>query len=252
MPQINRPLLSKLTGLLGAAKWVDLAPMLENDMPRWPTHPPVVIHQTVTHKHDGYYCQTLFTPEHAGAHVDSPYHIYENLSEQTIETFPVNVISGPCKVIQMEGLKPGELGTAEYLIKWERETGEKIESGDIVLINFGWIDSFWRTDQQWDWYALNSPGLDETVADLLLERGIKALGTDTIACGSALKDGVRTPGPPPPNHCWIHNKLLPRQVLLMECIANMKALPDACYFLALPLKIRNGSGSPIRPVGLVF
>ena len=32
---------------------VDLSPTLENDIPRWPTHPPLVIQPTVTHSHDG-------------------------------------------------------------------------------------------------------------------------------------------------------------------------------------------------------
>ena len=128
MLEKKRSLLLELSKLLGKARWVDLSPTLDNDVPRWPTHPPVVIHQTITHKHDGYYCQTVFIPEHAGAHVDSPYHIHEDLTSQTIEVFPVDVISGPCKVVQMEGLKPGELGTAEQLIEWEKETGERIES----------------------------------------------------------------------------------------------------------------------------
>ena len=38
---------------------VDLSPTLENDIPRWPTHPPLVIQPTGTHSHDGYYCQTI-------------------------------------------------------------------------------------------------------------------------------------------------------------------------------------------------
>ena len=186
--------------------------------------------------------------------MDSPFHIHSDCEGQTIDTFPVNVVSGPCKVIQMENLnlQPGDLSTAEDILNWEKKSGEKIEKGDIVLINYGWIKRYWRTDKDWAWYALNSPGLDEDVADLLLEREIRALGSDTVACGSALKDGVRTPGPPPPNHCWIHNKLLPQKILLLECIANLEQLPSSCYFIALPLNIKEGSGSPIRPVGLVI
>lgn len=53
---------------------VDLFPTLENDIPRWPAHPPPVIQPTVTHAHDGYYYWTIFTGEHTGAHVDAPAH----------------------------------------------------------------------------------------------------------------------------------------------------------------------------------
>ena len=196
MPRKDNKALSNLIELMNSAKWVDLSPLIENDMPRWPTHPPVVINKTVTHDHDGYYCQTVFMPEHGGAHVDSPFHIHSDCEGQTIDTFPVNVVSGPCKVIQMDNLnlQPGDLSTAEDILNWEKKSGEKIEKGDIVLINYGWIKRYWRTDKDWAWYALNSPGLDEDVADLFLEREIRALGSDTVACGSALKDGVRTPG----------------------------------------------------------
>ena len=151
MPENNKESLSTLYRLMGSARWVDLAPMMENDMPRWPTHPPVVIHQTVTHKHDGYYSQTIFCPEHAGAHVDSPYHIHEDLVEQTIETFPVDFLAGPCKVIQMEeyNLGPGDLSPAEHILDWEKRTGQKIEKDDILLLNYGWIRRYWRTDKDW-------------------------------------------------------------------------------------------------------
>lgn len=254
MKNVEGNSLAQLRFLLNLAKWIDLAPMLENDMPRWPTHPPVVINPTVTHAHDGYYCQTVFVPEHAGAHVDSPYHIIQDMPDRTIEKYPVEHLVGPCKVINLASrdMQPGEYATADDILSWEKTSDEKIELDDIVLVNFGWIVRYWRKDRKWSWYSLNQPGLSEDVADLLLERRIRALGTDTIACGTAIVDGKNVPGPPPPNHCWIHNKLLPEEILLMECIANMDKLPNACYFIALPLKIKGGSGSPFRPVGLVF
>ena len=45
---------------------VDLSPLLENGAPKAPTHPSLVIHPTITHEHDGYFCQTIFLPEHIG------------------------------------------------------------------------------------------------------------------------------------------------------------------------------------------
>ena len=66
--------LTQLVELLTEFDVVDLSPTLENDIPRWPTHPPLVIQPTVTHAHDGYYCQTVFMGEHTGAHVDAPAH----------------------------------------------------------------------------------------------------------------------------------------------------------------------------------
>jgi arylformamidase len=253
MEEGKRNGLAQLEAILSTSRWIDLSPMLENDMPRWPTHPPFVSNPTVTHGHDGYYCQTIFMPEHAGAHVDSPYHIHENLSERTIEKYPVDYLVRPCKVIHMEqrDLQPGEMLTAEDILAWEKSSGKGIRTGDIVLVNFGWIQRHWRSDKDWQWYALNAPGFAESAADLFLSRKIRALGSDTIACGTALKDGKPVTGAPPPNNCWIHNMLLPKDILLIECLANMEQLPDECYFMALPLRIKSGSGSPIRAVALV-
>ena len=246
--------LAILHDLISSAKVVDLSPMIENDMPRFPTHPPVVISKTVTHAHDGYYCQTIFMPEHAGAHVDSPYHIHDDMSDRTIEKFPADFLLGPCKVIHLEkrDWKPGEYASAKDILAWEEESGEKIEDNDIVIVNFGWLKKYWSTGKDWKWYSMNQPGLSEDASEILLSRKIKAIGSDTVACGTALKDGQPNPDAPPPNSCWIHNNLLSKEILIMECLANLELVPDACFFMALPLKIRSGSGSPLRPVAVVL
>ena len=108
------------------------------------------------------------------------------------------------------------------------------------------------TGKNWKWYSMNEPGLSEDASELLLSRNIKAIGSDTVACGTALKDGKTNPDAPPPNYCWIHNNLLPKDILIIECLANMEQVPNACFFMALPLKIKSGSGSPIRPVAVVL
>lgn len=46
-----------LNSCLKNAKVIDLSPTLEKGMPKFPTHPAIVIDSTVTHEHDGYYCQ---------------------------------------------------------------------------------------------------------------------------------------------------------------------------------------------------
>jgi kynurenine formamidase len=45
--------------------------------------------------------------------------------------------------------------------------------------------------------------------------------------------------------------VLKKQVLILENLCNLEQLPDFFLFLALPLKIRGGSGSPIRAVAVV-
>jgi kynurenine formamidase len=40
-------------------------------------------------------------------------------------------------------------------------------------------------------------------------------------------------------------------VYIVENLKNLDRLPPFCLFLALPLKIKGGSGSPVRAVALV-
>lgn len=245
--------LSSLIGLLDHGTWVDLSPRIENDMPRWPTHPPVVLHRTVTHEHDGYFTQTIFMPEHTGSHVDAPAHIHADLDDRTIDTFPPEFLIRPAKVVHLEGRdwQPGEFATADDVEAWERNAGERIEAGDVVLVNYGWLARHWRTDGRWKWYSENMPGMDESFADLMLARGIRAIGTDTIACGTAVVDGKPVPGTPPPVNCWMHLKMLRAGIPLMECLRDLDRLPSACLFVALPLHLKGGSGSPIRAAAFV-
>lgn len=249
-PNASSTGLRALLTLLSAGKWVDLTPVVENGMPRWPSHPPVVIHPTITHEHDGYFNQTVFMSEHSGAHVDAPAHGHPGA--RTIETFSPDFFIGPAKVVHLEdrAWEPGDLATAADFAQWELATGCRIAAGDIVLVNYGWLERHWRSDGRWKWYAENMPGMSEDVAELMLDRGVRAIGTDTIACGSAVVDG-RSIAAPPPQRCWLHSKLLRADVLLIECLANLDQLPDECLFAGLPLPISGGSGSPIRAVAFV-
>lgn len=236
----------ELAQLISGFKCVDLAPLIEKGIPRWPTHPHLVIDQTVAHEHDGYYCQTLNIAEHTASHVDSPAHILPGRMEQTIETFPANVLMGPAVKYDIKSLdpKPGQLITADDLLALEEKSGAAAKEGYIALLNFGW-EKYWTTGADWKYYAMNEPGFDESAAKLLFERGVKAVGSDTIACDQAVIDGKAL-------FSYGHEIYwLPNKILMMESLINLDDLPFFSYFIALPLKIKNGSGSPIRPIALI-
>ena len=74
---------------LRSMRVVDLAPLLERGIPRWPTHPHLTIDKAVTHDHDGYYCQAIMMAEHTGAHVDAPAHMLPNRMDRTIDAADV-------------------------------------------------------------------------------------------------------------------------------------------------------------------
>jgi arylformamidase len=235
-----------LKELFSNMDYVDLSPLLENDMPRWPTHPPLVINQTVTHSHDGYYCQTVFMPEHIGSHVDSPAHIHAKLIDRTIETFPPQCLLAPAVTYPLYklGMYAGRQASAEEILKLETEMGDEAESGDIVLLNYGWQDHA-KNDGMWKDFAYNAPGLNESAVKLFYERKIRAAGSDTMTCDQAVKDAVSMKS-------YGHDVYwLPNDILIMEGLVNLNQLPIRSFFAALPLKIKNGSGSPIRCVAII-
>ncbi len=235
--------IEQLSDLFKGLTCVDLSPTLENDIPRWPTHPPLVINQTCTHEHDGVYIQTVFMPEHIGAHVDAPAHLVPKMQEVTIEKFPSDCLFGRAVLYNIKDYdpQPGQRITAEEILQLEEKMGYKAEEGDIVLLNFGW-DKYWTTGKDWKYYAKNQPGFAEDAAKLFADRKVAVVASDTVASDTPVVDGEE-------HFSYGHHvHWLPNKILIIEGLANLDNIPFESYFIATPLKIKNGSGSPIRPM----
>lgn len=235
-----------LQSMISSFECIDLAPLIEKGIPKWPGHPHLVIDQTVVHECDGYYCQSISMAEHTASHVDAPAHILADKMDQTIETFPADILMGPAVKYDIKSLdpKPGQLITARQLLDLEEKSGAAVKKGYIALLNFGW-EKYWATGGKGKFYANNAPGFDESAAKFFSDRGVKAVGSDTVACDQALVDGVAS-------FSYGHEVYwLPNKILMMECLMNLDDLPSFSYFIALPLKIKQGSGSPIRPIALI-
>ncbi|KIL38033.1 hypothetical protein SD70_29150 [Gordoniibacillus kamchatkensis] len=245
MDSAKQPL-AALKAAFSQMEVVDLTVTLEKGIPRWPSHPHLVIDQTVTHEHDGYYCQSVSFAEHTGTHMDAPYHAHRELPHLTLESVAPDALIGMCTSIDLSGREwlPGESAELDDVERALARTGAEIDEGDIVLINFGWLKRFWTTGRDWRYYADNQPGLTKEVADFLLEKRVRAVGTDTIAVGTPIADGVS-------GYCHFHQRVLKNEIYLMECLVNLELLPAKCFFIAAPLKIHNGSGSPVRALAYI-
>lgn len=236
--------IDEILGRLRGLTAVDLAPKLERGIPKWPSHPHLVIDPTVTHEHDGYFCQSLAMAEHTGCHVDAPSHIHADMMDASIDSIPIDQLVSKAVVYDFSNRdwKPGELLDVQDIEALERQQGARVGEGEIALVNFGWLDRYWSTDGTAHFYAENSPGMTEEVARLFQERGVRAVGADTIACETPLVDGAAGPAPGHQEY-W-----LPNSILILECVANLHLLGSTCLFVAAPLPIAGGSGSPIRPI----
>lgn len=233
---------ARINAALRSMRVVDLSPRLERGIPNWPMHPPLVIDKAREIERDGYYAQLLMISEHTGTHVDAPAHFHPGMA--TIDTVPADRLIAPAVRYDFShlNLAPGDLITGEMVRAQEERQGAAVGEGEIALINFGWMQRYWRTDAQSPWFVRNAPGIREDAIVHFRDRGIRAIGCDTVACDMAVIDGVgqETTGH---THHW-----LPNGILIMEMLTNLEKLSPYSLFVATPLRIAEGSGSPIRPL----
>jgi kynurenine formamidase len=174
--------------------------------------------------------------------VDAPAHYLTTTRPEahvTIENVPLTQLMGRGVRIDCRRITAGQYVSKSHVTEWEAQHGT-IETGDIVLFDFGW-DANWKPRPHDQDYIQNWPGVSMEVAEYLLSKKAAAIGVDTLSPDTP--EALR--GKP------IHPVVLEKQMLLIENLCNLDKLPDFFLFLAFPLKIREGSGSPIRAVALV-
>jgi kynurenine formamidase len=218
---------------------VDLTHALEEGMPR-----PQVPYGHVPWKSeangDGFNTFMILVFEHAGTHVDAPIHL-AGTRGATLDEIPPISWMGPISCLDMSHKKEREYVTLADVKAWEKKHGA-IEGGEVVLINTGW-ERNWRVPSgvEKQPYLKNNPGLHEEAAKYLADRGVRLVGGDIPTI-----DSDASPEEP------AHKELLPRGVLILENACNLKLVPPkGAYFFGLPLKIRGGTGCPVRAVALI-
>jgi len=234
---------TSLSEIMRSARLIDLSQTLEEHMPSYPTHSKYFHNLWGSYWHGGRsLTYQLVMNEHNGTHVDAPAHFISDAKPQahvTIEQVPLTRLMGRGVRLDCRDCKEGDYVTETFVAQWEDEHGS-LKAGDIVLFNFGW-SAHWRLRPDDKRYVLDWPGVSMGAAEYLAEKSVGALGVDTLS-------------PDPPAALAknpIHPVVLERQILIVENLTNLEQLPDFFLFLAMPLKIRDGSGSPIRAVAVV-
>ena len=221
-------------------EWVDLSHTLEEGIPAWPTHARFSSTPYESQEfgdvatHHG-----LTISEHTGTHMDAPLHFVPGgPAHYGADEIPLERLAGRAATIDATGLEAGDLLGADRIRAWEEEHGP-IERGDRVLVHYGW-DERWATGPAGRRFLEDWPGLSGEAAEYLVGKGVALVGCDTLAVDAAGSE--ENPA---------HHALLGNEVYVVENLKNLGDLPPFCLFLALPLKIKGGSGSPVRAVALV-
>jgi kynurenine formamidase len=240
-----------VSGLLEAlrtATFYDVSPPIDERLPVFPGHPAIEVEGDArTHERDGYFLQRLSLGEHTGAHVDAPAHAVASLAERTIERYPVDRFVAPYVKYDLTAFapRPGDLVAAATLRAVEERDGVTAGRGEIAIVQFGW-DTHLRPESddldERSWWIRNAPGLAADACAHLAGLGVAGVGSDTATCDAAVVDGVVTSAV---GHL---EAFLPNDILLFEGLVGLAAAPIRGLFIGLPLRIRGGSGSPIRAV----
>jgi kynurenine formamidase len=201
-------------------------------------------------KGPAWYWNTISMGEHTGTHFDAPVHWItgKDLPNNACDTIPIRQFVGPACVIDVTAdvsRDPDFLLSPERLKAWESEHG-RIPAGAWVLLRTGWSR---RTDAASFMNARedgpHSPGFDARTSKLLAEdRNVLGVGVETIGTDAGQAGRF---DPPFPNHTIMHGA----GKFGLASLCNLDQLPaTGAIVIAAPLKIVNGSGSPLRVIAL--
>ena len=198
-----------------------------------------------------WYWNNISMSEHAGTHFDAPAHWISGrqLPDATVDSLPLNKLLAPVTVLNFSAESAADrdfLLTRDHVDAWEAEHG-RIERGQWVLFRTDWYklvgsDAYLGMEKD----GAHSPGPDaDAIRFLVEERDIIGFGTETV--GTDAGQGAHL-SPPYPAHYILHGA----GRFGLQCLANLDQLPPkGAVLICPPLKIRDGSGSPLRVLALV-
>jgi kynurenine formamidase len=246
--------------LSGKVKVVDLTHTLSPEFPHISLPPemgqawPFRIEEVSRYDERGpaWYWNNFSCGEHTGTHFDAPVHWVsgKDLPNGAVDTIPPQNFVGPACVIDCSkesGKDADFLLTKQHVLDWEKKHG-RIPPKAWVLMRTDWSKRAGDAAafQNYDETGQHTPGPDvEAVKFLVTERDILGFGTESIGTDAGQAYHLR---PPYPCHYFMHGA----GRYGLQCLSNLDQLPPTgAVVVAAPLKIRNGSGSPLRVLALM-
>lgn len=235
------------------AQTFDLTHSFDEQTIYWPTEDGFkLIRESAGITEGGYYyaANRFMCAEHGGTHIDAPIHFFAK--GKTVDQLPLNQLMAPAACVDVSRQCAADRDyqvSVEDFRHWEAEHHLKLEN-KIVLIRTGFA-RFWPDREKYlgtkeqgkaGVAKLHFPGLDPAAADwLITRRQVRMVGIDTASIDHGQTHDYPT-----------HRRLFRDQVPALENVADMTKLPaDHFNVIALPMKIRGGSGAPCRIVATI-
>jgi kynurenine formamidase len=239
-----------IAGILSSGQWIDLTYDFSDNTLYWPTAKTFrfdTAFNGITTAGFYYSAYNFCAAEHGGTHLDAPVHFAKG--KWATDEIPLDKLTGEAVVIDVSGKA---LKNPDYLISqsdieaWEKTNGRL--AGDVILLFRTGYGSFYPdakkylgTDERGAEAVakLHFPAIDSNAADWLIKnRKIKAVGIDVASVDYGQSKDFKT-----------HQILYEQNIPGFENVANLDKLPaKGAFIIALPMKIKGGSGGPLRIV----
>ncbi len=224
---------------------IDLSQEIFGGAPVFPGHPDTAITVVDTFESTrprftedyGYTTEILSMSTHGTTHVDSISHIDPSPGAPTIDRIPLDWFYTSAICLDLRDVSPRTYYTVEMIKGAMQKDDLDIRDGDTVLLNSGhytrnWGGPGWLSDY---------PGLSREAAIFIYTAGAVNIGQDAPSIDCAATTSFPA-----------HQVCREMQRLNTENLADLSAVTGMRFtFIALPLKIRGGSGSPVRAVAAI-
>lgn len=207
---------------------VDLTLPLDNNIPIFPGDPEPNVRPATTIEKNGYNTSHLDIGSHTGTHVDAPFHFRKE--GKTIDRLPLESFIGEGVLIPATHKKGGEAITVEDAAPYF----DKLGPGKVVLFHTGWTK--YLEEEEY----FNHPYVDIEVIVKMLELGVRTFFIDALNID-----------PPNGEQFPAHEAITVVNGIIGENFTNFDQITfNKPLIIALPLKVANGDGSPVRAVAM--
>ncbi len=229
----------------------DLSHKITMDDPTFAGHQRTIIWDHLTHEETPKFGLTKlpytyrvvgFTMcDHSNTHVDAINHIVDEPDARAIHEIPLEWSMTPGVWFDMSHKEPDTYITKADIEEGIEKTGVTMQPQSVALIHTGWYKKW---DEDAFAYIQNYPGLDRGATEFLNDQGAISIGADAPSIDAHIEVAKVRVQP-------AHIVCREREILNMENLRNIDKIPThEFFFVGLPLKFLDGTGSPMRAVAI--
>lgn len=227
-------------------QFIDLSREIHHRAPAPFGHPPISMGVWNDHSEVKQAGATRFTSksyflsmsDHSATHVDAPCHFNPDPNAPSIDAVPLENFYTEAICLDLSHVPLKHEITVPEMEEALARSGQEIKPRDTVLIEMGVIKRLWGTPG----YLQDFPGLHVDSVHWLADRGILMFGVEAISPAPLMEPNYKA-----------HLACAERGITHMESMWNLDKLvgKGRFRFIGFPLRIRGGTGSPIRAVAVL-